>query len=543
MLALAGIAPGASAQGTALVSLTDLAYRDVDRLVELGMLRAVIVGQRPYSREEFARLVGASRDRLEELNARQRFAPVGDAERAANGILQRLEARFGDESRTAPRGALLSLVDAASISFVSTDAVSRGFPGNLTRDIEASIEPLTPRRLGRRAPPGSTFGIDLQQRLEPFSWLAFRMRERLEYRLPNDTTRSRTDGEILLASARARAGNVAFTVGREQFAWAQREGSGLFLASDAPALDLVSIAGDRPFLLPGIFRALGATQATLFVADLGVSRVRSRSKLLGYKVSVQPHGAVELGGSFLNHFGGAGARRSSVGSQLIDFLPFIDIFRRHNYTDSTRALDVDSDKLLGVDGRWRTPVLGGVMLSGELLIDDFDVNRIRHLVTSYGSSTASVLFPKLSTAALSLELTAKHTGILTYAHGGLTNGIATRDRLIGDELGPDAKAFGARVRWTPAPALRVSLEGRSSVHGNADYAIGYTDSTNARQFVQKIAVREDELRDQLVGTIEFQSDEGLALVIRGGGERVRNFNFSGGRRREYLFDVALRLRQ
>jgi hypothetical protein len=58
-----------------------------------------------------------------------------------------------------------------------------------------------------------------------------------------------------------------------------------------------------------------------------------------------------------------------------------------------------------------------------------------------------------------------------------------------------------------------------------------------------MARRPSELRDRMGGSLEIQSDEGLALVIRGGAERIRNADFSGGRRRSYVVDVALRLRQ
>ena len=158
---------------------------------------------------------------------------------------------------------------------------------------------------------------------------------------------------MLLGSARARFRNVALTIGRQQFAWSQSADDGLFLAADAPALDQISLAGDHPFVLPSLLRLLGPTQATIILADLGPSSVRSHSKLLTYKVSVQPTNRLELGGTFMNHYGGTGGRQSSLGDHIIDFLPFIDIFRHHNYTDTTQALDVDSDKLLGVDGRLR----------------------------------------------------------------------------------------------------------------------------------------------------------------------------------------------
>ena len=531
----------AAAQGTALVAGSDLAYADVDRCVELGLLDGVIVGQQPYSLREFARIVRVMRERLDARGGARNYV-LGDRERAANGILQRLERRFGDEAEPTLMRPAVSLVDAGAVTFQSTDATSRGFPGNEASQTEATIEPLTYRRLGRRAPPGSSLGLTLEQRVEPLPWLAFRARERFEYRLPNDTLRPRHDEELLLGSMRARFGNTALTVGREQFAWAQREGTGLFLASDAPALDQVSLASESPFYLPGLLGRLGPTAGTLFVADLGASTVRSHSRLLGYKVSVQPDPSVEFGGSFFNHFGGTGSPPASFGARLVDFLPFIDVFRRHNYSDSTRALDVESDKVLGIDGRWRIARLNGLTLAGEMLVDDVDVHQITRMLTGYGSSWISMTLPSLGSPDWSLELTAKHMGILTYTHTQLTNGITTRGRLLGDELGPNAKALGAALRWRPSPAVTIEAEGRAAIYSDADYNAFYTDSAQSNYVVGKTADRGGELRDRVRASVVFQSDEGLALVVRGGGERVRNLDFQGMRRNEYLLDVALRLR-
>jgi hypothetical protein len=237
-----------------------------------------------------------------------------------------------------------------------------------------------------------------------------------------------------------------------------------------------------------------------------------------------------------------GSPPASFSNRLIDFLPFIDIFRHHNYTDTTRTLDVESDKVLGVDGRWRIERMGGLVLSGELLIDDFDVHRLPQLLTGYGSSTFSALVPSLGSQVWALEFTAKHMGIITSTHNQLSNGITTRGRLLGDELGPNAKAFGAELRWTPYPAVRLAAEGRAAIYTDADYASSYTDSAKTRFVLFKTAFRGDELRDRIRLSATIQSDEGLALVVRGGGERVRNLDFQGDRRNEYLLDVALRLR-
>ncbi len=95
----------------------------------------------------------------------------------------------------------------------------------------------------------------------------------------------------------------------------------------------------------------------------------------------------------------------------------------------------------------------------------------------------------------------------------------------------------------PAPSFRLALGGWSAQLSDADYGAYYADAAHTQYVVFKAASRPNELRDRIVASLEVQSDEGLALVIQGGAERIRNADFVGERRKSYLVDVALRLRQ
>jgi hypothetical protein len=533
----------ARSQNTGLVPPTDLAYADIDRLEDLGILGGVIMGQRPYSRAEIIRLVKAARERLDGGSARL-HRTIGPEESAyIDGLLTRLETRFGSTLSRAAEP-VFALFDGGSLTFISTDADRRGFPAPHAALVEATIDPIAERRLGRIAPRGQTLALELTQRIEPTDWMALQARERGAYEYRQPTRTSETNAELLLGTGRVRVQNVALTVGRQQIAWSQTRNQGLFLASDAPALDAITLAGDHPFTLPGFLGVLGVAQATLVVADLGPSIKRSDSKLLAYKVSVSPASAVEIGGTFMNHFGGEGGRPASLGDRVIDFLPFVDIFRTHNYEDTTRTLDVDSDKLLGLDGRFRLDKLAGITVTGEILIDDFDVHRLTHLFTDIGSQTLGVIVPQIGSPKVSAFLLAKHMGILTYTHAGLVNGITTRGRLLGDELGPDAKSFSAELKYTPTTNFVFGLEGRSAIYSFAKYTTFYSDSAHTQYHFQKVFNGGNELRDIGVATLAYESDESIALIFRLAAQRVRNANFLGGTtRRDYAFSVAFRVAQ
>jgi hypothetical protein len=523
----------AAGQGTAPVAPSDPVYRDVDRLAQLGLLDSVILGQRPYSRRELARITKLARTRLG-------AAPDDVARRGeAASIVNRLAGRFSSAGDSLIGSNRLMLLDGAALRAVSTDADRRGFAGTFPAKLEATIDPLAlPRRIGPPAPRGESGSLELAQRAEPTRWLSLDARERFELALPRPEGGADYNSNLLLGGVRARVRNLALSVGREQLAWATSDEEGLFLSADAPALDQLSLAADGPFLLPGFLRALGPTQATLLLADLGRSEVRSHSRLLAYKVSVRPHRSLELGASFMNHFGGAGAPSAPFGDRLIDFLPFVDIFRRHNYTDPTRPMDVESDKLLGVDGRLRLARLGGLTLATELLIDDFDVHRIPTLFGWDGSQTFSALLPSVAGSAYSLRLSAAHTGVRTYTHGPLSNGITTRGILLGDELGPDAKAFDAAVTWHGQQGARVALAGRTELYSRSDYVI---ENIGTRFDLHREGTVTNELRDRVVASVEFPQSRGFTMIARAGAERIRNADFASGRRHSYRLDVAMRL--
>jgi len=543
--------PRLHAQGTATVPPGDLVYLDLDRLNELGVLDSVVVAQRPYSRRAIGRILRATRERSSRLGEVSSNRRLTDLElNIADGILRRLETRFSREIDTiATALPVVAPFDDVLLDIAYTDAERRGWYSPNTRRTEATIGSLLPRRLSTPLLPGTTLGFELGQRVEPTRWLAFQLRERFDYLWAKTDSLSRGNAEILLGTVRARYRNVALDVGRNEFSWAQTTDGGilqttdggLFLGTDSPALDQVSLSSDEPFALPGFLRPLGMAKGIILLADLGPSRVRSNSKLLAYKVSIAPNRNLEFGASFMNHFGGEGAPPASLGNRLIDFLPFIDIFRHHNYTDTTRALDVESDKLMGVDGLMRLGGRFGVILTGELLIDDFDVHRMEEIFTGNGSQAFGLAVPRFFSPLLSLKLSATHMGIGTYTHGQLTDGITTRGRLLGNELGPDAKAFGARLTWQPVSAFQLGFDGRSAIYSNATYQSFYTDAAQTNFVVQKVSRTPDELRDRLGTFVIVQSDAGPAVTFRFVTERSRNYQFQGFRRTDSAVELALHL--
>ena len=59
--------------------------------------------------------------------------------------------------------------------------------------------------------------------------------------------------------------------------------------------------------------------------------------------------------------------------------------------------------------------------------------------------------------------------------------------------------------------------------------------------VYKVSSTRDELRDLIIGSLILQDKDAIAVTVRAGAERIRNADFLGGRRHDYVAQLALRL--
>jgi hypothetical protein len=512
-LAGAGAPAAARAQGSPTVAPLDPAYLDARRLIDAGLVRDVVVGQAPYSRLTFARLT---------LEAQSRMLASRNAS-ASNAVLHlaidRLLARFGDEVEALRTGARAeSVVHALSeweVDLLHTDAPSRTIAGNGLGSVEADIRPLTDNRGGRRVATGTDASLETMHWARLGSRLTLEARPRLWWHDAHDGTRA-VDLKMLSANARLVAGNVALTVGREYTDWGTAPGGGLFFSANPPALDMIRIASETPMRLGGPLRWLGPVSGTLQLADVGASVSHSHSLLAAYKVSVQPTPDLELGATFADHFGGAGAVNPSLGRRLADLLPFIDIFRHH--ADST---EFDSDKLLGVDARLILPHAADVTVFGEFALEDFDVHRLKSVLTEDAALIVGVRVPTLLVPSVSAQLAYHATGLRFYEHHQLVNGIAASRSIIGDDLGRDASGWYGTVTWERRDGLSLRADAAYESRGNDQYVGEYTKPGLQGLVFRTVSTSPPELRRRVMGELAMRPVNGRTRAsLAGGVERV-----------------------
>ena len=513
-----GVAAG---QGEASVPVDDPLYRDIDRLILAGVVAHVVEGQRPYSFAIVAQIAAEGAAFLDSAAAMD--GTKWELERRA---VRRLQLRIGSLAPVGPPGVpgLLSSVvtpRAWRVTELITDEQSRDVPPNGLGYIEADLNTLTDNRNGRRFVSGSTSAVESDHWVSLRPGVSLQFRPRLAAFVPRGDGASRVSGELLAGSVRVVHRNVGLTVGREYTLWGPVGEGGLFFSANAPALNLIRLTSESPFRLPWLLRSIGPVAGTIQVADVGASVSNNHSLLVSYKLSARPLNTIELGATFENHFGGAGARNPSALNRFFDLSPFLDIFRHHS--DST---DFDSDKLLGADARLRIPALGNITVYGEVALEDFDPLRLRSVFTEDAAYSGGILVPELISPSLSARVGYHRTGLRFYEHHLVKNGIASRRFTLGDELGRDADGATVAIQWQSMGDWDFRADGAVEERRNDQYEGSYVNPDLTGLVFRRVSTAPPERRIRgLLGVRRSSRDGAYAVDVQAGAERIRNFAF------------------
>ncbi|MEP6991737.1 MAG: hypothetical protein ABJA80_12475, partial [bacterium] len=247
-----------AAQGSVTVRADDPMYLDADRLIDAGLVDTVIVGQRPYSRTGLALIARQAQRRMAEMATTHEDVSVQDrraAERLLRALSRELSPADGVNAPEAVPDVRVEWLHSLRVEALVTDAPTRAVPPNGLGSSEADLNTFTDYHQGLRLVSGGNVAVESEHSMEfPFG-LSVQARPRLwihdERRDGGGVGRGATL-ELPSASARLVKGNVALTVGREYTVWPQAEGAAQFFSENAPALDMIRVASNAPFVLPSL---------------------------------------------------------------------------------------------------------------------------------------------------------------------------------------------------------------------------------------------------------------------------------------------------
>jgi hypothetical protein len=433
------------AQAAATVPASSEIYDRLESVSALFPTRGVHLGQRSLSRRDLERAVA-------------RLAVAIDADSAAKGANRRAWARRELDAvamalsvgRDATDGRLRA-AGAWRAELFASDALSERIENNGMGQIDAVTHPFAARRDGWPTIDGTSTSV------APTGVLGFgnRLAVAVEPRLSldsRDDSYSSAGAFFHRAYARGVLYNVAFQVGADELLWGQSPLGALFISGHAAPLRAVVIGTDTPITLPWLLRIAGPVRIVTLLADLGRSQNPPHAKLAGWQVTVQPWTRFELGVAVLAQQGGRGGPPASLFRRFVDLLPVIDAL-------APQHADLQfSNKLAGGNLRLRFPELSGLDFYYELQIDDFDARRLR---SSFVDDAGHLLGARLPLLVGGGQLTWRaewhRTSLRLYEHGQFRSGVTYRERLIGNPLGPNAKAGYLSAVWQSSPLNTFAL--------------------------------------------------------------------------------------
>lgn len=520
----------AFSQSSPNVPIDDHVYLDIERLVAAGLVKDAIYGQRPWSRNEIARLIAQARLLYEEKKSV--FPDERNMATAimAEYLIENLEQEYREELN-GKNSTRYHLLEEVSTESVLLNSPYRAVPiENGVGAIKASVNPLISYREGRRYADGGTLAIESVHWATLSKYFSVLARPRFEGLMPDEGS-SNADVRAQLLYGKFTLGNLEFEAGRDTIIWSSGEHGGVIASNNSRNLDMVKVSNDSPLVHPWIFKYLGPSKYTFFVADLGASHVLSNAYLYGFAGSFKPAPFLEIGFEHEFTLGGKGAPDIDFDNIVKEFF----LYREDQYGQNL------ADHRIGVNARAQIPKLHHSVVYGEGIFEDLGRESFWPQFTQQMGFLAGWYFPLLtSDGSDDLRIEYDHVPAAYGRHYLWTSGLSEDDKLRGSELGPDG--HGIHITW--GHDLPSGKRWQSAMHfENRDSNI-YTatlSSAGGQNEIVQVEDRQSESRFRVTTSLEWRTKTRFVVRPELGYERVWDFDFvSGANRNNFLAAVSVR---
>jgi hypothetical protein len=531
---LAAAAPAHAAESSPSVPPDSPYYRDLDKLVAFGLALPPILGQKPYSRSEFARMTAEAMGRWKEeeggdppaADSFESYIKAGERRRQIGIILKRLESEFGEEltDMGAIEGERMRYRVHPLEEFVFYGTYLSSAPTTIPQDngrgtINAVINPLRDYDLGRHPVFGTVSAEEAVARFKAGKYFSGYFRPRFEVDIPRVDPMG---GHVYVQNAQGafRAGNFEFRFGRDSMVWGPGDRGSLLFSTNPRPFDGVWITNPTPARLPWVFKHLGRWRYTLYGINLGPEYVRKWAWLAGYKFSLAPARYVELGFGHAVQIGGEGAPTPSFLDVLGEFTGFRPAGTDPNSPNLT-------NHTFEIDLLVRIPQLRGLQIYGNVAIEDY-WKSVKKTLTQGCSYLGGIYLPALNpSGTMDLRAEYVHTNPLEFRHTLYSDGFTLDRRLIGTDAGPDADTLHILFRHTLSRRMWYGVTADWDFRRSNTYAELRNPDGTAGPIV-KVANGPSEQRWRGLLDLDVGLRKGASLHLTGGYERVRNQRFVAG---------------
>lgn len=496
------------AQSSIDVPVNDPAYHRVDRLLGYGLIKSVVIGQRPWSRLEFARLIQEARKNLELYCGNEAGKKCPKNPEEATRVLELLEEEFSSEVNESFKEDPFHIeyLDRLLFSFTFLDSPRRFVPFNGT-SVNAHLNPLVFYNAGKHFADGWNAHLQIANWAQITPYFVLEATPLLQVNSNKSFVSSDVVPTFQYLYVKGTYKNFEVLIGRDALIWGQGEYGGLLLGSNARPLDLIKVTTPYSFRLPWFFKYLGDNKLAVFVANLGPDQEITYGFFSGFKWTIKPLDWLELAYSQGVMMGGGGA----PGGNFWDY--FTEFFAsRAGFLDSSGAAQTVNlgNRIYGADARLTLPFLHHAQVYYEMFSDD----ALQSKFTTFWLYSGGIYFPVLPVLnRFALRLEGRFIPIGIYRHSTFEDGWTLNNMFLGDAHGFGNKGALVKVYHEVSQKLHLAYSGEYNVWEN-DVSL--------------------EKRFQLMLDGSYAIRKTISLNGTIGYENVRDFNFTVGDRRNNM---------
>jgi membrane-associated phospholipid phosphatase len=435
--------------GSPFVPLDSWVYPAMERLAALGYVQTAMMGLKPWTRIECARLTDEAGEKLEaserpNKHASQLQARLREEFAYENGLLggaKNLTARVESVYTRAVSISGPALTDSyhfgQTIAYDFGRPFERGTNGQAGGSFSAAAGPLTMyvRAEYQHAPSALAYSYTVRGVIAQADGVSLSQ-------VPSGAVATINQAQLLDAYAAVNVHNFQLAVGRQSLSWAPGSDS-MMWSNNIEPVNMVRLVNPEPFLLPGFLRHLGPVRVDQFLGRLEGHPYVPNPFVYGQKLNLKPFPFLELGFGRRSMIGGAGSNNPLTTRNLVrSFFGVID----------PRLNSVPGDNESEMDWTFYVPkVRNYFVLYGDAYAED-DILPVENPPRNpwhpgiYVTRVPGI--PKLdfhmegvSTESSSALIGGGNAGHYTYYNYQYPDGNTNRGSLIGNTVGREGRAI------------------------------------------------------------------------------------------------------